>query len=231
MEPESDCYDSAGALAAFSSAEFCVSLISHDSVAVRDYANVMLPIAPFAENEGTLVNHEGRWQSFDTVVAASGDARPAWKVLRVLANVLACDGFDYLECTEVRDELRAQCAEELPTMGASYTPDTLPVATGAGLTRIGDVPIYAVDALVRRAGALQTTSHAAEAAIAINPVLAGHLGLVDGDQARASQNSSHVVLGVIIDDRIPDDCVRVPAGLSGSIGLGASFGPIEIEKA
>ena len=231
VEPEWDCYDSAAALSAFSNAEFCVSLTSYDSAQVRDYANVMLPIAPFAENEGTLVNHEGKWQSFNTAVPALGDSRPAWKVLRVLANLLACNGFDYIESTEVRDEVRPLCDENLPSMGASNTLDALPAISPDGLNRVGDVPIYAVDALVRRASALQTTSHAAEAAIAINAALAGRLGLVDGDQAKARQNTSDVVLGVRIDERIPDDCVRVPAGLSGSIGLGASFGPIEIEKA
>ena len=99
-----------------------------------------------------------------------------------------------------------------------------------GLSRIGDVPIYAVDASVRRAGALQETSHACDAAIGINAGLADRLGLVSGDRAVVRQNASNVVLGVTIDSRVPDECVRVPAGLSGSIGLGANFGPVEIEK-
>lgn len=230
VEPEFDCYDSAGALSAFNAAEFCISFSSYDSSNLRDYADVILPIAPFAENEGTLVNHEGRWQSFEAAVPAQGDARPAWRVLRVFANTLGIDGFDYVASGEIRDEIKATVSEELPTLlGAWKKPDALPAAD-AGLGRIGDVPIYAVDATVRRAVSLQATSHGGEAVIAINSELAGQLGLTDGDRAKARQNGSDVVLDVAIDGRIPDGCVRVPAGLSGSRGLGASFGTIEIEK-
>jgi NADH dehydrogenase/NADH:ubiquinone oxidoreductase subunit G len=57
----------------------------------------MLPIAPFTETSGTFVNIEGRIQSFNGVVKPRGDARPAWKVLRVLGNVLNLEGFDYIE--------------------------------------------------------------------------------------------------------------------------------------
>jgi NADH-quinone oxidoreductase subunit G len=58
-------------------------------------ADVMLPIAPYTETAGTFVNTEGRVQSFNGVVKARGDARPAWKLLRVLGNVLNLDGFGY----------------------------------------------------------------------------------------------------------------------------------------
>ena len=203
VEPEADCYDSAAALAAFSDAEFCVSLTSYDSVHLRDYADVILPTAGFAENEGTVVNHEGKWQSFSAAVPAQGDSRPAWKVLRVLANLLELDGFDYLESAEICDEVKAEVEEDLPSsLGAWRQVDALP-QPAQGLGRIGDVPIYAVDATVRRATALQATSHAAEAAIAINAGLAERLGLSEGDQARARQNGSDVILGVTIDARLP----------------------------
>ena len=230
VEPELDCYDSAGALNAVKSAEFCVSLTSYDSSNLRDYADVMLPIAPFAENEGTLVNHEGRWQSFEAAVPVQGEARPAWKILRVIANGLDAPEFDYVEVGEIRDEVKATVSEELPTSAGGWKKlDELPVA-GEGLERIGDVPIYAIDATVRRASSLQATSHGADAAIIINSELAGQLGLTDGDQAKARQNGSDVTLTVAVDDRIPAGCVRVPAGLPGSCGLGVSFGSIEIEK-
>ena len=230
VEPESDCYNSAAALAAWREAEFCVSLTTYDSEYLRDYADVILPIAGFAENEGTVVNHEGRWQSFSSAVPPQGESRAAWKVLRVLANVLQVDGFNYVTCNEIRDELRQQSAEELPSLlGAWKQVNALPQSVD-GLNRIGDVPIYAVDAMVRRASALQETSHAAEAAIGINVRLAERIGLVSGDQARVRQNGSDAVLLVSIDSRLPDDCVRVPAGLGGSLGLGENYGPIELEK-
>ena len=230
VEPEADCYNSGAALTAFENAEFCVSLTAYDSAQLRDYADVILPIAGFAENEGSVVNHEGRWQSFCAAVPPLGEARLAWKVLRVLANVLGADGFDYVQSSEIRDEVKGSIGEELPSsLGAWKQIDGLP-SPGDGLRRIGDVPIYAIDATVRRATALQATSHAVEAMIGVNPSLADRLGLGNGDRATARQDGSEVVLAVSIDTRVPDECVRLPAGLRGSTRLGASFGRIEIEK-
>ena len=70
-----------------------------------EYADVMLPIAPFTETSGTFVNTEGRVQSFKGAVKPLGEARPAWKVLRVLGNLLNVQGFDYDTSEAVRDEV------------------------------------------------------------------------------------------------------------------------------
>src|SRR3990167_4742837 len=72
-----------------------------------DYADVLLPIAPFTETSGTFVNTEGRVQSFNGAVKPLGEARPAWKVLRVLGNLLDVPGFDYDSSEAVRDEVLA----------------------------------------------------------------------------------------------------------------------------
>ena len=69
-----------------------------------DVADVLLPIAPFTETSGTFVNAEGRVQSFHGVVKPLGEARPAWKVLRVLGNLLGLAGFEFESSEEVRDE-------------------------------------------------------------------------------------------------------------------------------
>jgi NADH-quinone oxidoreductase subunit G len=70
-----------------------------------DYADVLLPIAPFTETSGTFVNAEGRAQSFNGTVKPAGDARPGWKVLRVLGNLLELENFDYETSEAIRDEL------------------------------------------------------------------------------------------------------------------------------
>src|ERR1700693_6449665 len=70
-----------------------------------DYADVLLPIAPFTETSGTFVNAEGRAQSFNGTVKPLGEARPAWKVLRVLGNLLGLSGFDYETSEAIRDEV------------------------------------------------------------------------------------------------------------------------------
>ncbi len=126
----------------------------------------MLPIAPFTETSGTFVSTEGRVQSFRGAVKPLGEARPAWKVLRVLGNLLELSGFDYDSCQQVRDGV-------LPRKdGAMSIADKLhnqiegaalqSIAAGhPGLQRVSDVPIYAADAVVRRAAVLQLTRDAA----------------------------------------------------------------------
>ena len=35
-----------------------------------------------------------------------GEARPAWKVLRVLGNLFHCEGFDYQNAHEIHDKVK-----------------------------------------------------------------------------------------------------------------------------
>jgi hypothetical protein len=120
-----------------------------------DVADVLLPIAPFTETSGSFVNAEGRLQSFHGVVKPLGDARPAWKVLRVLGNLLGLPGFDQESATRCA---RRRWATWLHADVAPGQRTRTPVlaAACAGLQRVADVPIYATDAMVRRAPSLQT---------------------------------------------------------------------------
>jgi NADH-quinone oxidoreductase subunit G len=120
------------------------------------------PIGTFAETSGSYVNVAGTWQSFAGVANPVGEARPAWKVLRVIGTLLEADGFDYVTSEDVRDELVARLGEVVPT---SYSGKTKSVkANGKDATQAEvDVPIYSVDGLVRRAPALQLTSEARRA--------------------------------------------------------------------
>jgi NADH-quinone oxidoreductase subunit G len=101
VEPELDAYDAAAATRAMRGAEFVVSL-SAFKTAAQDYADVLLPIAPFTETAGSFINMEGRAQGFHAIVKPQGEARPAWKVLRVLGNLLNLGGFDYDTAEAVR---------------------------------------------------------------------------------------------------------------------------------
>ena len=229
IEPEHDCYDPVVARQLCDDADFMVVLTTHDSPAMREYADVLLPMAPYTENEGTLVNLEGRWQRFSAVVPGLGDARPAWRLLRVLGNYLELDDFDYVDIDSVSAAVQQVAGEPPENVGACKTPESLPGAAD-GLSRIGNLPIYAVDPLVRRASALQRTVHATEAGIRIHPELAERLTLSDGDQAVAHQNGSSATYTVSIDDAVAPGCVHLPSGLANTVGLGASFGDIRIEK-
>ena len=78
---------------------------------MRDYADVLLPVATAYETSGSRINAQGDWQSFNAVVPAPGEARPSWKVLRVLANLMDLDDFDYQNTTEIHDELYQMVGE------------------------------------------------------------------------------------------------------------------------
>src|SRR5690606_7644221 len=153
IEPENDIADP-GAAAALQAAEFVVALSPYATGA--EYVDVVLPIGTFAETSGTYVDLEGRWQSAPGVATPVGESRPGWKVLRVLANLLDLPQFEYVASDEVRDELRQQ-VEAAPAFVQASAERTLQgkLALGAGVA-YSDVPIYQVDAVVRRAEALQS---------------------------------------------------------------------------
>jgi len=114
-------------------------------------AHVLLPAAAFAETSGTYVSLEGRWQSFAGAARAPGSARPAWKILRVLGNLLDLAGFDYQSSEQVRDELRAAVDAAVPRGYAGrFTPGSATV-----VEPLRDVPMYQIDPLLRRATDLQ----------------------------------------------------------------------------
>jgi NADH-quinone oxidoreductase subunit G len=116
-------------------------------------AQVLLPAAAFAEGSGTYVNLEGRWQSFAGAARAPRAARPAWKVLRVLGNLLELADFDYQSSEQVRDELRRAVDQAAPRGAVSESSPT----RLKRIENLRDVPMYQVDPLVRRATALQLT--------------------------------------------------------------------------
>ena len=99
-----------------------------------------------------------------------------------------------------------------------------------GLQRIAEVPIYAADAIVRRAPSLQKTRDAAAPVAAMNRALAEKLGLRDGDQVRVRQGAGEAVVPYAMDDKLPADCIRLAAAREETAGLGAMFGTIGAER-
>lgn len=159
-------FDSAAGAQGLAQAEMVVTLSPFK--ANMDISDVLLPIAPFTETSGTFVNAEGRVQGFHAVVRPLGETRPAWKVLRVLANLLELPGFDYESSQEVLAAAIGNETAQAPTQvlsNSTKVPVTLPE---------GAVPqpvvasIYQLDGLVRRAPALQQTADARLAAQADN---------------------------------------------------------------
>jgi len=115
--------------------------------------------------------------------------------------------------------------------GTAPLPDGLAAdAQGEGVYRVGNVPLYATDPLVRRAAALQATRDAQLPALAIGPALADRLGVAAGEGVRVGSNGATRTLEVAIDPSVADDCAWIPAGVETGVGLGPNFGLIEIAK-
>jgi len=230
VEPQFDCGNPAQAMRALAGADMVVALTAHRGQAA-EYADVLLPVSPFTETSGSFVNAEGRLQSFNGVVRPLGETRPAWKVLRVLGNLLGLAGFDYDSSEAVRDEVckGADLAARLDNKLSGLTLQ-LPAAV-SGVQRIADVPVYATDALVRHAESLQQTADATAPAARMNAAQLSALGLTDGQPVRVSQNGDDAVLVARLDAGVPGACVRIAAGHALTSGLGAMFGELTVVKA
>ncbi|MGE0355838.1 MAG: NADH-quinone oxidoreductase subunit NuoG [Burkholderiales bacterium] len=231
FEPERDAALAPAAVAALGKADFVVALTSWRCWA-PEYAHVILPIAPSAETAGTFVNMEGRVQSFHAVTRPPGEARPGWKVLRVLGAMLGLPGFE----AETIEDVRAAIAPDLQAwadagLSNALAPFAFSVgASATGLERVAEWPIYATDAQVRRAPSLQRTAVAREAArVRMNAATALSAGLAPGDRVRVTQGGGEAELALAIDPALPDGCVRIARGIAETVALGE--GGIRIAKA
>ena len=228
LEPEFDCADGARAREALNAAEFVVSLSAFHSEAMLEYADVILPVAPFAETEGSFVNLSGTWQSFGAAAPHYADSRPAWRVLRVLGNLFDLSGFEY----ETIEDVRSEPAAPGPAGTPGWTlPQDLPEPGDGGIERIAPVPIYAADALVRRSKPLQGTRDAEFAGVALSTATIERIGLADGESAEVRQGGGSVVSTVVADGRIPDGCACLPVGLVATAALDVGDGSVVLEKA
>jgi NADH-quinone oxidoreductase subunit G len=234
-EPELDTADPVRTRAALAAAEFIVALSPFKHGAM-DYANVLLPVAPFTETPGTFVNCEGRAQRFNAVVPALADTRPAWKVLRVIGSMLGLAGFGYDNIAAVRRELPSQDEINARLSNATGIAIDARVAAAAAsraldarAERVADIPIYFTDPLVRRAPSLQKTRDAKAPLARVNAATLAALKLTDGGAARVRQAGGEAMMKVAVDATVPDGCVRVAAGHPSTSTLGPMFGPIGVE--
>ena len=192
-EPEFDCANPVAARAALDQADFVVALspFRHG----MEWADVLLPIAPFTETAGTFVSCEGRVQSFTGVAPPHAETRPAWKVLRVLGSLLGLPGFDYDSIDAVRAALLPSQADVTARLrNDSRVAVAAPAAAAQGLERIADVPIYFADPLVRRAPSLQRTSDAKPPRARMAAATMQRLGIADGAMVKVRQGRGEAVL-------------------------------------
>jgi NADH-quinone oxidoreductase subunit G len=230
-EMELDSGNAQAAISAMQGAEFVVAMSAYLHKA-SEYAQVLLPVSPFTETAGTFVNIEGRVQSFQGVVRPLGETRPAWKVLRVLGTLMGVTGFGF----DTVEQVRAECLGAIGDIPARLSNEikgaasTVAAPGFGGIQRIGEVPIYHVDSIVRRSEPLQQTRDAQVALASLPGGLIEKLGLRQGDLVRISQDGGEAVVPFARDDRLPANCVRFGTGFAESAGLGSLFGEVGLER-
>ena len=219
---------------AIGQAEFVVAMSAYRN-GTTERAHVILPIAPFTETHGTFVNMEGRVQSFNAVAKPQGEARPGWKVLRMLGAMLGINGFE----SETLEMVRRGIAPDLDAWAAAgldngIEPFSFEIAAAQvpGLERIEEVAIYAGDPIVRRAPALQKTADGKAASTArMNPATLAALDLAAGERVRIRQGGGEATVVAMADGAVPEGCVRLARGVSETAALGEGEVAIEPVRA
>jgi len=229
-EPEFDCAYPVAARAALEAADFVVVLSPFRYG--TPYADVLLPVGPFTETGGTFVSCEGRVQRFNGVVKPRGEARPAWKVLRVLGSLLGLSGFEFESIDDVRRQLLPTDDEIHGRLGnGTSVAIAAPAASSKGFERVADVPIHFADPLVRRAPSLQQTADAKPPRARLNAITLQQIGVAEGASIRVRQGRGEAVLPAIADAGVPAGVIRIAAAHPSTCGLDGLSGPITVERA
>lgn len=235
-EPAYDCANPRLAQEALSKAQAVVALTCFDSPELRAVADVLLPVTPMTEMEGTYVNFLGQWQRFKTAVPPLGESKPAWKVIRVIANLWEVPGFNQESSEALSSELEQYFAELLPPV--LQTPITQGGMTPAPLTqgavrRLAPVSLYAVDGILRRAKSLQATPDAQVAQVRLSLAQAQALGLTEGQSVWVEQAGarSTTPLPIVIDEGVPMGAAIVAAAIAQTTSLGEPYGAITLTPA
>jgi len=208
-------------------AEFVVLMTAYHNESMLDYADVILPMAPYAETSGTYINVDNTWQTVKGAMPPHGESRPAWKVLRVLGNLFQCKDFEYTSTEDILSEIKNIVTITVEQDYTPYYPEALPLISES-LIRVGEWPLYRVDSIVRNAKELQLCAAADSACIRINPATADRLKL--DDIATVTQGDIEITLPLKRDERIAADVVWVANAMPETVDLGHSFAAITIKR-
>jgi NADH-quinone oxidoreductase subunit G len=225
FEPDFDLANPSLSGTALAAADKVVVITSFATDYIEGLADVILPLAPIAESEGTLYNLDGNARQVSPAGLASGECKPGWKILRQLGEELGLDGFGQVGLVEIRAQMEAESAGEAEQL---EVPEPGVGTRVKGLHRVGEVPMYGTDALCRRSDALQQTVHADSAFIGLNPVDASALKLEDGMTASFDQGGDTVELAVRVSTAVPEDAAWIRSATCATRVLGDSFGPVNV---
>ncbi len=231
LEPEFDFADAPITIKAMQEAEFVVIFSPYVTSQMQDYADVILPIATFAETDGTYVNAEGRWQSVAKSIPAPEEARPAWRILRVIANKLGFEEVKYQSSQQIRDEFKALFGQGVEFVSnLSDLANVNPNLDQGNLFRVSSTPIYAVDNVVRRATSLQDTVYEQQPYVAMCEQQARELEVLNETKVRVVQGHQEMALALQINQALPMKCVWIQKSARQLDQLGTTIAPVEIQR-
>jgi NADH-quinone oxidoreductase subunit G len=151
-------------------------------------------------------------------------------VLRVLGNLLGLAGFEHQSADDVRLEVLGAENKNINKNNELREFPSVPLMPVTGVQRIAETPIYAADAIVRRAPSLQKTRDGAPPLATLNRALMHKLGLREGDQLRVTQGGGVAVVAYAIDDKLPPDCIRLAAAREETAQLGATSAEVTLAR-
>ena len=231
VEPLSDLPNPEQARFVLTKADTVIALSAFASSELLELADVLLPITPFTESVGSFINAAGTVQTIQPSVRPLADARPAWKVLRTMGSLLGLDGFLLNTPEEVCGEALAKPIAERLNNRFTAAISLAPEQAMNGLERVTDLPIYGVDAIVRRAPALQLTRDAKNAhRLGLNAKTFAELNLKEGDLVAITQGANTVQIPAMLESQLAAGCVRMSATTPASAALGAMFGAVTVSR-
>ncbi len=230
IEIDYDCADPVTALSAVASSDFVVCMTPYVSSDMQNYADILLPISPYLETSGTFINIEGRVQTFaGASKLKNSEARPAWKIIRVLGNYFDIDGFEFNSSKEILEEIERTIGEFKGDNTATITEATALADKEDVIYRCSEVNMYHSDSIVRRSEPLQNTPEAKEDRIHINADLAKKLNLERATQVLVKHGNKTIAMHLAIDDTVANDCAWTSFATATSKKLGPMYGVIELE--
>lgn len=227
LDPDLDLARPALAHQALAASGRVVALSAYANEALLAVADVLLPLAELPETDGSYVNLDGRMQPFKAAIRPPAEARQGWKILRRLGEMLGLPGFDFTALDGI-----SEAVETVEAATAGPAPAGAPASGGTPeLVRIGDVPMYAVDGLVRRSPPLQATAHADTAVVRIHPQTADERGLDADSPVRVQQGEATIECAWVADARIAPGAVWLPAAQTQTVALDGAYEALTIEAA
>ena len=237
FSPDLDTAHPALCVNALQQADFVVALSAFtsdalsESEALFNTADVILPMVPFAETSGTFINGMGDWQRFCGALKPLGEARPGWKILRVLGTLLKLEHFEYQSSEEVLEAVKAVCdAQDIARLTDRPLPIYVLPESHAHLTKVTQVPLYRSDALVRHAPALQKMVDKKHSCVRFNARTLEALRVEEGDVVDITEGAASYALPVMMDNALPDNTAGFSAAMMHAALQQDFFGPITIKK-